>query len=847
MQNFIITKGQQADIYTIGGKAYSLSTLTHLQNYIPNWFVVTPACFQDDFILDNNIINQIYENIDKLQGNYFAVRSSAIEEDGGLYSFAGQFESFLYIRKEHIIEKIIAVWKSAFTEQIIAYKKQQGLALSAGIPAILIQKMVNAEYAGVAFSANPTTGQRDSIVINAVHGLGIGVVSGEHSADTYIVTRDNIIENIVKKTHGFYLKEGQLAKVFIDKDTIPCLQQEHIDKVVYLTKACEKYFQKPQDIEWAIEKNQIYLLQSRPITTLDKQADPNATITLWDNSNIAENYHGVTTPLTFSFAKHVYTGVYREFCRLLGVKAKLLQDMEVTFQNMLGFLQGRIYYNLLNWYKLLAVLPGYKMNQGFMEKMMGVKEGLPEHISRQLAIKPANNIEKISDFFYFLNSLLQLLLKYFFLTASKQKFYQRLKTALQKPKIPLEEQRLDELGVSFRNLEQQLITRWDAPLLNDFFAMIFFGLLGKQLQKHFQQEAEALQANLLIATGDMISAQPAKQIQQLAQIAAQKPGFAEKLLENSQIIEDYPEFKKYYQAYLEKFSDRCLEELKLESPSLEEEPYRLLQTIAHLAQYQTKPMIDENKGLAMKKQAEATLNSKLHFLEKIWVNGLLDNVRKLLRDRENLRFERTLVFGRVRKIMLEIGKRLYANNILTTSRDIFYLELAEILGYIEGSMSCNTFKEIIIIRKQAFTDYQSLAPLPQRIQTYGSPYQGQQLKPEPQSSIKITSQDNIIQGIGCAAGIVEGEVLFVENPKQNIPAGKIVIAERTDPGWVMVFPLCKGLLIEHGSLLSHVAIVAREIGLPTITGLVGIKSCLKNGDNIIMDGEKGIVSLNKVK
>ena len=149
-------------------------------------------------------------------------------------------------------------------------------------------------------------------------------------------------------------------------------------EIAALARRSAALFGQPQDIEWAIEGGRIYLLQSRPITTLRNLPDPDGVLNIWDNSNIIESYSGVTTPLTFSFARSVYEGVYRQFCRILRVPERKIAANDHTFSRMLGLIQGRVYYNLLNWYRVLALLPGFTVNRRFMEQMMGVRESLPD-------------------------------------------------------------------------------------------------------------------------------------------------------------------------------------------------------------------------------------------------------------------------------------------------------------------------------------------------------------------------------------------------------------------------------------------------------------------------------------
>ena len=143
---------------------------------------------------------------------------------------------------------------------------------------------------------------------------------------------------------------------------------------------CAEHFGCPQDIEWAIEGDQLYLLQSRPITTLGHTPDPSEPLVVWDNSNIAESYSGITSPMTFSFAERAYEHVYREFCKLLSVPQQKIQDNDDVFPNMLSHIRGHVYYNLNSWYHVLAMLPGFSINRSFMEQMMGVKEPMPNEV-----------------------------------------------------------------------------------------------------------------------------------------------------------------------------------------------------------------------------------------------------------------------------------------------------------------------------------------------------------------------------------------------------------------------------------------------------------------------------------
>ncbi len=211
-------------------------------------------------------------------------------------------------------------------------------------------------------------------------------------------------------------------------------------------------------------------------------ADPDGTLNLWDNSNITESYNGVTTPLTFSFARSVYTGVYRQFCVILRVPKHKIAANENTFRRMLGLIRGRVYYNLLNWYRVLALLPGFTLNRRFMEQMMGVRESLPDEITREFE-QASTQDRMIGRGAQRSLGSSGLAANYSHVGSSDQAILCPAQQALATPEPPFEHMRLDELVAHYYKLEQQLLSRWDAPLVNDFFAMIFHGAFRKLTER----------------------------------------------------------------------------------------------------------------------------------------------------------------------------------------------------------------------------------------------------------------------------------------------------------------------------------------------------------------------------
>lgn len=859
-----------------GGKARALSVLMEAGFNIPRAFVVFPEAFTESLTVDQqhawqqvsdpdqlrrlveqvvpgrNLSLQVAAEIKKIDPSptaRFAVRSSAIDEDGSRQSFAGQLESFLYVAPDDVPDQIAAVWRSGFSERILAYRREHKLPLVPTAPAVLVQQMIDSDVAGVAFGADPVSGQWQVAVVSAVYGLGTSLVSGEADADTWRVDRTGEIvsRKIVKKWKAHLRRKrspGGVSALKIDEEkaSAPTLSDARAREVASLAHRAGDVFGRPQDIEWAYAGGELFLLQSRPITGLRNLPDPDGAYHLWDNSNIAESYSGVTTPMTFSFARSIYEEVYRQFCRIMAVPEQKIAEHRDTFRRMLGLVRGRIYYNLVSWHEVLALLPGYQINRGFMEQMMGVKEPLPEDA---LPHRPeATGAARVRDGLDLARTLGGLIANHFQLRKNIELFYIRLIDALGESETPLAEMRADELVTAYRELERRLLTRWDAPLINDFFAMIFYGTLRKLASSWCGDTHGTLQNDLLSAEGGMVSAEPARRIRQMAEEARGHPELIDALCTANaanarRALQAHPRLEKLFQSYLEAFGDRCLEELKLESETLHDDPTSLLRSTGFLAR---RLGAEEKPAPApdTRAQAEQSVRTALEWkpFKRAVFHWVLRHTRARVRDRENLRFERTRLFGRVRRILMELGRRFHAIDALDDPRDVFYLTLEETLGFVDGTSASNDLRAIAAARKAEFERYRRMPAPADRFETRGIVASGQPCTAKSVSAVEGES----LTGIGCCPGVVRGRARVVLDPRgATLADGEILVAQRTDPGWIMLFPSAKGLLVEYGSLLSHSAIVARELGIPAVVSITGLTGWIRDGDEVELDGSTGEV------
>jgi phosphohistidine swiveling domain-containing protein len=838
----------------VGGKAASLAAMTQAELPIPGWFVVLPTAFEasvaasaasalgqaataeaaqallKDVRLSDDALAQIGRALQQIatQDDVLAVRSSALEEDSARLSFAGQLDSFLRVRAAQVAARVIDVWRSAYGDRFLRYRREAGLDPLAGIPAVIVQRMVEGDVSGVAFSADPVSGRRGIAVVAAVRGLGDALVSGEKTGDTWHIDRAG---GVVERKPG----EGAAQ---------PAMDDASATRVAALARRAEALFGRPQDIEWTHQGGKLWLLQSRPITTLAERADPDAPRMLWDNANIIESYSGVTTPLTFSFARRAYQNVYREFCRLMRISPAEIQANGALFAGMLGLIDGRVYYNLLNWYRMIALGPIAAANRRYLDQMLGVSDGAQLSPLGPAAVegRAAALRRRIRLGAMLVYGVAQLLA----LPRRIDRFYARLRAALGERRPDLSGWRPDELVAYYRSLERQLLAHWDAPVVNDLGTMIFHGMLRRLCTAWVGDAAGTLPNDLLLAERGVVSEDPARRVQEMARLASGDPALVRALCEAElpslrAALRAVPALDAALADYLERFGDRCMEELKLESLTLHDDPLPLLRAIGQFARTLSPGATPARaRGEPALQAAHARVRAALggHPIRRLAFGWVLRRARACVRARENLRFERTRVFGRVRQIFLELGRRLAALERLDDARDVFYLEHDELLGLAEGWATTADVKGLVAVRKAEYARYRAAPAPPDRFETHGLLPAG---RPQAAPAAAAASGPTL-RGQGCCAGVVRGPVRVVRDPRQaSVRPGEIVVAERTDPGWVMIFPSASGLLVERGSLLSHSAIVARELGLPAIVSIAGLTRWVSDGEWVEMDGASGTV------
>lgn len=802
-----------------GGKARALDRLAQSGFDPPAFFVILPVAFDQAGFIETEA-QALANALDKLGPGPFAVRSSGAQEDGAEHSHAGQFLSLLNVAADDVKDTAHQVWNSGHVGSVSDYRDARGLDAADPAPAIIVQTMVSADNAGVAFSADPVSGLRHHAVVSAIKGLGDQLVSGAEDGETWLI-------------------DTRQTSIVTSPDANPVLSATQALAVADLAVRVEEAFSTPQDIEWAYHKGELHILQARPITTpLKAPAQADDQLLIFDNSNIVESYPGLVSPLTYAFAQYAYARVYRAFVRMVGVREEVIAANAIVFENMLARVDGRVYYNLGNWYRALALLPGFAINRAHMETMMGVSEPLPEEVTANIEPGELSGFARWREYGRMARAGFGLLGQALRLKTTIKDFYDRVNDAIGPGSLDHQSANLIELASEHRRIEASLLDRWDAPIVNDFLCMMAFGASRKMMERWFGQAGLDLHNQVMIGQGDIISAEPAQRIATMGAMVRQIDGLADQLrAQGRSVMDTHPELREAFDSYLEKFGERCTQELKLESITLDEDPSSLVAAIAAAASRSFEP----DKPASAPPADFATV-AKGKPIRGFVARRLVNWAKARVRDRENLRFERTRIFGRARRVFLGMGRELTALGHLDDPRDVLCLTVDELLGAVEGFTPTQNLRGLVKLRQAEMTNSANRPDPPERLAVRGAAINvgtgnetAAPTSPEDDAALSRT-------GTACSAGTVTAKARVIDDPStQSLDHGDILVARHTDPGWIAVFANASAIVVERGSLLSHSAIVAREMGIPCVVALKNATRWIEDGETITVNGATGEV------
>ena len=784
--------------------------------------------------------------------DFFAVRSNFSAEDGGEHSFAGQFLTRLNVKREKVEEAVQEVFasyagsldykekanrgkeeycsqkqgKEELQEKAEQKKAEQKKAeqrkVESSVETVIIQEMLFPEKSGVLFTKNPK-GLLSEMVAVLGQGLGDKVVEDQENVLTYHYFPGECLyqEGKLRDNYMGDEKDADLEKasrIRLENENFADSKKDHRAGTLVLTEKelktlftlgerIEQLFQKPMDIEFAIEGGKIYILQAREITTLDTHLP----IRILDNSNISESFPGICLPLSESFAGEMYSGIFTSLGRrFLG---KRVSSYETVFQRMVGGFSGRMYYEISSWYDILRLLPFSGRIIPVWQGMLGVSN---EEISFSKK-KPG----------FFLKCRIALLFCYYFIVSQRKmkeldKFFQERYASYSK-RVE-EEEEAQELYRIFLEMKEDLLREWDITLMNDMVSFISTHLYGKK------------------TVFSLETMKPVRALSALKAVAG-KHGL------------DSEEYRREKKSYISAYGDRIEGELKLETRT-----YRTNEEL--LDRWILDSLETEKAGQDCKEPSRSEKSSEA----KPRKSFLYRLAESSCNNREISRLHRTRCFGLMRSIVDKIGEK-------TIGFDVYYLSLEELE---EMLFSGKDFSLKIAREKELRKAYERL-PVLSRVKLLGKvdrdPLAGEiavlnyesfkekgnkegigrdteEGKGETERKEDGESTPRVFFGRGVSKGIFRGEILKIKRLQEIRVAeakGKILLSYSTDPGWFPYLNMAEGLITERGSLLSHSAILARELEKPAVVNIPNIMEELHSGDIVEIDGDLGICSVVKQK
>jgi len=738
-------------------------------------------------------INSAFKNL--IQQSVFktvAVRSSALGEDLQDHSFAGQLETYLNLQDEQqLLEGIKKCWASLWNERAYSYFSKIRDSFFPRSLAVIVQQMIPAEYAGICFTLDPTDVEQDWLMIEAHEGIGADIASGNVNPSRYRVHRKS-----------FKIQAEQSL-----------LDERQLVELARTGLKIEQSFRAPQDIEWAIFQDKIYILQSRPITTtVMKQINPAGK--LWSSYFFGERFPQPVSPLGWSILKPlIEKNAFREPLHLLGFN-------ELARSRLTKCFYGRPYTKLEIFQALHSLFPTAYVSSDkrklFYDKSVSLRESL---------IKIFKNI------FPILKSLISttdwippLHLRNWkrFLNYHLEKIQSR-----QKLDLPiLSDEQLWQLNLQAERLSDRLLNlhRWSITFAELIYHFLMF------LIRNWLPQMEADQ--IVIALHRGIPGNKTIEMNIELWNLGHSNRFHPPTGWNRFLIAT-PGWK----SFLQKFGHRSTS-LDIAVPTFAENVnyiQSLIQPYLSLPRVQSpeKKQINFEQQRANQHRVVSKYLSKQAwgFLKKQFFKILLNWSEQLFLLRENQRHYWHQALAINRKLFLELGRRLVDRGWLENQDHIFFLTRNEV--------------EQALFRQK----FVSQLEIESRIKLH---QQWHQLQPSAmidesipnQFEAKKTSKELV--GIGASPGVVTGQarVLTALQETAQIQPGEILVVPTTDPGWTPLFGIVQGLVMEIGGVLSHGAIVAREFGIPAVTSVAQATSRIATGMKITVDGNKGMVWIN---
>ncbi|OPY34158.1 MAG: putative phosphoenolpyruvate synthase [Methanomassiliicoccales archaeon PtaU1.Bin124] len=862
-----LSKVGEQELGLTGGKAGNLANMIASGFDVPPGFVV-PVTEYDRFIKDTGLDVKISALLEKLDfedpaavertcrqiresivghpardelakeigsstsgKGLWAVRSSAIAEDLADASFAGQQDTYLNVRPDSVMEHVRRCWASYWNERAVTYRHDNQVPqLRTGI-AVLVQRMVTADRSGIMFTRDPVDG-KEEVIIEASFGLGEAIASGIVTPDRYVCGENGKVRQrqVNRKQKAVFLAENKMEPVELEeaRQNVAALNDHEAEGIAALGKRLETHFGTPQDVEWAMEGGKVFLLQSRPITTLTKDR------TLWTRAYGDEYWADVTSPLFFSLLGEYLTEyVNREGSRIMGYN-------DLTGKDLIMVHKAHIYFNCEVLEEVFTYNPKFSRTKELLnyfpvkdqERIGNADTKLMKRVVAEVRIAVLDRDGMITRTYKaydrWAKSFLEEMAPYDAMDLTRLSDAQLHEEFRKMEQAFLKHYRLIRYGMVTHSIGMNLIIkRWLESWLDDrsgeLYSKVISGLKGnKTIETNIALAKLAAKANADHYVQDKLRTLPPAH-------------FLKEMKDESAMMD----FEKAFNDFLKVYGQRS-HTREIYFPRWRDDPTMVVNILKALMDA---PDLDlekmEQEKVQERLQAEKDILDRIGRLEyggpkKLAFKIVLHYAQIYLMFRENQRFYLDHQLYRLRRLFMEYGRRFKERGWVDSQMDIFFLSKEEIFAAENGKQE--DMKAKIEPRKKDFERWKDKLP-PKFVRGNAEfddtiVWQGDVLK---------------ITGTSASPGTFTGLVRVVDTIEQLGQVGddEILVTSNTDPGWTAVFSKIGGLITETGGILSHGAVVSREYGIPAVTAVKGATKIFKTGQRITLDGNEGTIYVSE--
>jgi pyruvate,water dikinase len=725
----------------------------------------------------------------------FSVRSSSTMEDLASAAFAGQHETYLNCSgAEQILEKIKACFLSLWFDRAMAYRHQQGFDHALAAMAVVVQQMVPCEVAGVGFSINPVSGDLNEMVVDANFGLGESVVSGESEVDHFAIDRSTRAvrsANIARKSRKIIGVAGGTQEVRLDSEegARPCLGDDQLAQLADLLLRVESSYRFPQDIEWGFAGGQLFLLQSRPITTIPPR---------WTRDESAERFPNVITPLTWDFVDSGFHRSLNHSFRLMGFPPfngkwfGMTEHYIYGNQNAVELYGRRSPFLVRNIEELRAAIPKLR------DEFRWVQE-LPVAWARDL------------DFYLI----------------SIGKFMTE----------PLAGKSLAELWNFVLAVNEHGADYFLPNIAISITHGMLYRLLHRLLQTGFGEDTANSLFDRLMAYCETKTGTINRELFELAAMIRARPELEKIVNARSSrdiieqiILDRFPEFQSRLEKFLRDHGHREVD-FDAYSPTWLELPWVVLDNVRLILQtpMDQDPAARERELKIRMQQAELEMFQKLPPDLHFFFAEILRLARAYTSLDDLEHYQTTRLTLPLRRGLRELGGRLVQRGVLSEPMDIFFAHRHQIHEAIvqDNDVGWSQFNETVRRQKENYV-------------------RDKVRKPEwilGESKSAETDSGECLFGLAGSPGQAEGPVFMVLGPDDfaKFPKGAVLVARTTNPTWTPLFYSAVAVVTESGGPLSHGAVTAREMRIPAVMSVRESLSRLRNGQRVRVDGKQGKV------